>query len=159
MKHHVLQTKQNGRKEFNANSCSPRSSVGSLRHTRINSTDKVILEEETCAIWPDLPRFTREELVWSSSALFIVNLQLDSATIWFFVIVSWFWNFTASQFWKFSRSANEEIKQLNAHSLSSLVDCAIFNLKLTWCFNLIFCIFSLYSHCVLVIKIPKFSFE
>lgn len=41
-------TKQNGRKEFN--STSPRSSVGSLRQTRVNSTDKVVLEEETCAI-------------------------------------------------------------------------------------------------------------
>ncbi|XP_054290885.1 dopamine receptor 1-like isoform X1 [Macrosteles quadrilineatus] len=46
--HHQAKIKQNGRKEVN--SSSPRSSIGSLRQTRVNSTDKVILEEETCAI-------------------------------------------------------------------------------------------------------------
>lgn len=58
----VWQGKQNGRKEYTVNSFSPRTSVGSLRHTRINSCEKI---EETSAIWQKTPHFTREELVWS----------------------------------------------------------------------------------------------
>lgn len=58
----VWQGKQNGRKEYTVNSFSPRTSIGSLRHTRINSCEKI---EETSAIWQKTPHFTREELVWS----------------------------------------------------------------------------------------------
>ncbi|XP_039279548.1 dopamine receptor 1 [Nilaparvata lugens] len=42
--------KANSRQQNGRSSVTPRSSIGSLRQTRVNSMDKVVLEEETCAI-------------------------------------------------------------------------------------------------------------